>query len=93
MFFLFISVILINRALGSVCNESDSQFVYLPEYGCIKGTVFDEYRVFKGIPFASPPTLDLGLRFEKPIQHPNWFGQNHYDATEFSARACNQVLI
>ena len=51
------------------------------EEGKLLGEQFDEIRVFRGVPFAAPPTG--ALRFKPPVQAKVWTGIR--DATQFAS--------
>jgi para-nitrobenzyl esterase len=72
-------------AAGEANAIFDSSIAYTRN-GFVQGTVTDDMRVFRGIPYAAPPVGDLRWRPPQPAQH--WNGV--LDATEF-ANHCPQV--
>lgn len=57
------------------------------KYGMVQGTEINNYTVFKGIPYAKPPTGDL--RFRYPVETNAWDGI--YRADKFPP-ACMQAI-
>ncbi|OJI84796.1 hypothetical protein ASPTUDRAFT_54527 [Aspergillus tubingensis CBS 134.48] len=87
---LLIPFLLVAVAASSPFNNASTFPIVHTNHGDILGTT-SPYRpnikVFKGIPYAAPPTGEL--RWKAPVKPEPWSGT--YNATEFSAQ-CPQAL-
>ena len=65
-------VLSVVTASGGVALASSSDVTVTTRYGPIVGTSTAANRVFKGIPFAAPPTPERGLRWKPPQAPAAW---------------------
>ncbi len=73
-----ISILLITSLISS-CSKQDPTLVKTKD-GIIQGTIENDIRVFKGIPFAAPPVGDLRWKTPQPAE--KWKGIKQ--TTEFA---------
>jgi para-nitrobenzyl esterase len=59
------------------------------EPGTVQGEVHEEYRVFRGIPFAAPPTGELRWRPPQPVEP--W--TETFDATRFGSQCIQPAVM
>src|SRR5258708_3679244 len=77
---LFVYAFLTVSTITSTKPAAGQEVEARTRYGVVSGTESRGLRVFKGIPYAAPPTGDL--RWKKPVSPPPWNGTRA--ATEFS---------
>ena len=80
-----LSVAILFVALGLVMPAAADTAVVSSPAGKLQGTADGKLQVFKGIPYALPPTGEM--RWKPPLPMPKWKGTR--DATQFGA-ACIQ---
>lgn len=77
LFLAFLSLLIIGI---TSCSEQDPTIVETKN-GAVQGTISNDLRVFKGIPFAAPPVGDLRWKAPQPVE--KWEGIKQ--ATKFAS--------
>ncbi len=77
----------LTSAMQACSNQTSDPLVVSTDNGQVKGAQQDQLRVFKGIPFAAPPTGNNRWRSPQPLTA--WTGIKN--TTEFAA-SCAQIM-